>query len=1817
MPTGVNFSWIRSESAINDHLTVEPEATFFKTTYKRHTPFAWEDIALNPVSGKGVKWAQKGVRFSVTPDRDLVGQMYLYLNLEKMKYGVFNDWDSGDQDVLKALPSEIIPSEPLEGLEFLHHDELKPVFIDYLGYCAVEKAQVKIGNYVLEELTGDFMQIWDSLTRHTQRSYVKNVPSGHGGLHNPGIKHDQHIYIPLQFYFNRDISNYLPIKAITYANITVEVDLSPKPMRADALSFKNANKPPPNAAGIVVNDAVNTSNSLNGYRNQLKTLSNAYKHTISEVYKEARLVNDVINNAPDIELHVVYNVKSTRTGPHQIDTPAQLTTIVATLQTPGGTVLKSWDNGSHSGYGVDSTISNFPKHGQIYEDRQYLPLNIFHPDTWETNRKNVTPKHWVDKQVTGGTQLKTRDGADLTGITETQNGDSTTAKMGLTKKDIAYNVAGNVLTNASGGYMATDNPEKYNNKLETTETFLPLLPGQSITYYFFVEYDVSEINNKSHNSTTSYQVILETNIKPSGHFHADKTKFALNKAMDPEYNTGPDRGLFSTQTHFDNITLDAPYRFPRLDDVVTKSNSVINTTKTDLSIVDKTIVKTSEDSCDIAEWLTDQTTYSTDGNFFNPGIQGVDNRVDFFKIPGTYDNNSLASDMHTAYDKKYDFSTRSQALYNEFYRFVDIANGRTNYTLDQNDNAVPTTYAGKRLNHERVKSNHKIDYKWMDDNHWGFRVGFPHDSTHNIVQNVDAHKSSQYQNEKGYRIPFEELSDELTASGKTMPLLNNNRHLDFNQTDARTYYPYTQFNNSDKTVTSTHRSYHGAMDYAGLASITINDQDVITGGNMKIPIMMTSQNKLDFPTSVSQQPFHVTIEQKQFGKMDANDPGYEYNTFKFDHLFNKPLNSVTTTETTYNHGQVNDGDQWDRQVIPQRNVLSHFNPGYALFEFMHTMPFEVNMYLLGESVDAKNAKALAAYDKPWDILQRSTVNITHVAAPPLGLEKYVDYKSYCDVGGFCRTAADNSNRYDYDVYMYGDNSASNLSDTNLTLSRLNLHPTENLNGLVYNPYSQQAKTAHCLTTFGHAVGRSVAFGKGAPKGNTSVAVEPNHVPVPDDKIENFQLLGIFGNTSSSIFQEFQSSYFPPVMYDGTLATASTSGANSLHGMFAFETSILKRNQKYHLVPYDFSRTEIMNTGSAVINSYSSTANRVYQVNVFEPRERIAPKNSQHIMHGFEFVRNVMVTLPENIEDKKVFKKSDKLGFKIEQAIDYNTPPEESDNDIITKSTLATLIPVSGLTGSDYTMHPTTPSGTPKKPYFIVSNMGSAYDVDNVVRDNMIVSILAHHRVVGFGYIPFKKTSTERLKLQIEDRNDPFVLLDARVTQSNVAEKVASTQFGVNRYLQFLPPFDTNPHFKELKNFSDGSKNIQRTEVSTGRHYFMSKRLVDLPPSGSTHFQDVNGNTTKLIKFLPMDPTTDVSDAEYISGETLDSIYDHSTRKVYTDVDSLPRTSEARLPVYVYDFDASTTPVNTMYSNTVYNLQLTSTSGAKPMVAYVDEGSLDVYSLRYDDTDTTKESLDSKLVIREDSHGNAVEFNKSSDIGGDIKEMSLVTRYYTLSDVESRAALSDSNMEYLQTQTKTEKFGVDGNIGKHRFKLHFSGAVRELIWFYRKDSFKMDGELNASNWDFRAYRKSRHDVEYETNISGQTVADIAPGRTASEFDEAVLSTDDDFFSTANLLLNGKPLFTPGRDPLYFSYFNAANYHSRVPIENEYQVFYTMSFGLDPESDTPNGSINLDNFDSVELEFDFPQEIDAGEITVFARVHNVIEVQNGMINHKFSH
>ena len=165
------------------YLTSNPQITFFKVVYRRHTNFAMESIeqTFNGTVGFG-----KRVTATISRNGDLIKDMWLEVDL-----GVAANVD-GNYGIGNAL---------------------------------VKQVELEIGGQLIDRQYGEWMNIWSELTvpegkRAGYDEMVGNIPAT-----GTATAHKQRLDVPLMFWFNRNPGLALPLIALQYHEVKLNLDL--------------------------------------------------------------------------------------------------------------------------------------------------------------------------------------------------------------------------------------------------------------------------------------------------------------------------------------------------------------------------------------------------------------------------------------------------------------------------------------------------------------------------------------------------------------------------------------------------------------------------------------------------------------------------------------------------------------------------------------------------------------------------------------------------------------------------------------------------------------------------------------------------------------------------------------------------------------------------------------------------------------------------------------------------------------------------------------------------------------------------------------------------------------------------------------------------------------------------------------------------------------------------------------------------------------------------------------------------------------------------------------------------------------------------------------------------------------------------------------------------------------------------------------------------------------------------------------------------------------------------------------------------------
>jgi hypothetical protein len=169
------------------YLSGNPQITFFKVVYRRHTNFAVEPI---PQTWNGSADFGRTVTCNINRNGDLITNMYLAVELAQTSVTNGVAWG----------------------------------YVNRLGHALVQDVKIEIGGSKIDEHYGDWLNIWYELTHEAsqERGYAKMIGDDVSlTTVNTEDKNAYTMYVPLIFWFNRNNGLALPLIALQYHDVRI------------------------------------------------------------------------------------------------------------------------------------------------------------------------------------------------------------------------------------------------------------------------------------------------------------------------------------------------------------------------------------------------------------------------------------------------------------------------------------------------------------------------------------------------------------------------------------------------------------------------------------------------------------------------------------------------------------------------------------------------------------------------------------------------------------------------------------------------------------------------------------------------------------------------------------------------------------------------------------------------------------------------------------------------------------------------------------------------------------------------------------------------------------------------------------------------------------------------------------------------------------------------------------------------------------------------------------------------------------------------------------------------------------------------------------------------------------------------------------------------------------------------------------------------------------------------------------------------------------------------------------------------------------
>jgi hypothetical protein len=189
------------------YLTGNAQITYFKVVYRRHTNFSMECIE-HPIDS--ARFAGKHT-VQVLRNGDLATRMYLRVVLPK-----------------------ITNANLTNQVDDLYNSRVS--WVRRVGHALVKNIQLTIGGSEIDKVWGTWLDLWYELTHTSEQERGYNAMIGdvdelvvpHGataGGASATVLPEYTLYIPLQFWFNRNTGLALPLIALQYHEVRLNIEL--------------------------------------------------------------------------------------------------------------------------------------------------------------------------------------------------------------------------------------------------------------------------------------------------------------------------------------------------------------------------------------------------------------------------------------------------------------------------------------------------------------------------------------------------------------------------------------------------------------------------------------------------------------------------------------------------------------------------------------------------------------------------------------------------------------------------------------------------------------------------------------------------------------------------------------------------------------------------------------------------------------------------------------------------------------------------------------------------------------------------------------------------------------------------------------------------------------------------------------------------------------------------------------------------------------------------------------------------------------------------------------------------------------------------------------------------------------------------------------------------------------------------------------------------------------------------------------------------------------------------------------------------------
>lgn len=176
------------------YLTHNPQITFFKVVYRRHTNFSTETIPQKFVNPPD--FGKKSTCIISKGTADLMGDMHLVVKLPKIR-------------------------------EFAD-SRTKFAWVKRIGHAIIKSIEIEINGRTIDKHYGEWLTIWSELTGEINGDHSRGIKKMIGDIPEltnfTNSKDEYTLFIPLKFWFCRGSGLTLPLVCLQYCDVKINVE---------------------------------------------------------------------------------------------------------------------------------------------------------------------------------------------------------------------------------------------------------------------------------------------------------------------------------------------------------------------------------------------------------------------------------------------------------------------------------------------------------------------------------------------------------------------------------------------------------------------------------------------------------------------------------------------------------------------------------------------------------------------------------------------------------------------------------------------------------------------------------------------------------------------------------------------------------------------------------------------------------------------------------------------------------------------------------------------------------------------------------------------------------------------------------------------------------------------------------------------------------------------------------------------------------------------------------------------------------------------------------------------------------------------------------------------------------------------------------------------------------------------------------------------------------------------------------------------------------------------------------------------------------